>query len=221
MIFSSGPLPRTACHIHFLGTAINDMKHSTLLIALVLVLAASVAAGQSSVGNAAKEKQCKFESVNGTVRMVDKSARCVSVLSELEAVFAERVKAVKNIDAEAQVAQVSPDYSATEPDGRTLTYDQIVAYIRMGPQQIISVQDFNLMIESLTIRGDEAIVDARQQSFSRTQRLRDGNIHSVVTGVLQREIWVKTSKGWKLRRVDNLRERKFLVDGKPFNPNAP
>ena len=91
----------------------------------------------------------------------------------------------------------------------------------MGPQQIISVQDFNLIIESLTIRGDEAIVDARQQNFSRTQRLRDGNVHNVVTGVLQREIWVKTAKGWKLRRVDNLRERKFLVDGKPFNPNAP
>ena len=90
----------------------------------------------------------------------------------------------------------------------------------MGPQQIISVQDFNLIIESLTIRGDEAIVDARQQNFSRTQRFRDGSIHSVVTGVLQREIWVKTLKGWKLRRVDNLRERKILVDGKPFNLNA-
>jgi hypothetical protein len=143
------------------------------------------------------------------------------VFRELQAVFAERVKAVKNIDAEAQVAQVSPDYSATEPNGQTLSYEQIVAYIRLGPQQIISVQDFNVLIESLTIRGDEAIVDARQQNYSRTQRLRDGNIHNVVTGVLQREIWVRTAKSWKLKRVDNLRERKFLVDGKPFDPNAP
>jgi hypothetical protein len=196
------------------------MKTSILLITLALVPGASVGANKSSVSDTDQDKQCEFKAVGDRVRMVDKSRRCVSVLSELEAVFAERVKAVKNIDAEAQVAQVSPDYSATEPDGQTLTYDQIVTYMRMGPQQIISVQDFNLVIESLTIRGDEAIVDARQQNFSRTQRLRDGSIHSVVTGVLQREIWVKTLKGWKLRRVDNLRERKVLVDGKPFNPNA-
>jgi len=169
----------------------------------------------------AQDRQCEFKTIGGRVQMHDKSERCISVLKELEAVFAERVKAVKNIDAEAQVAQVSPDYSATEPNGQTLNYEQIVAYIRMGPQQIISVLDFNVIIESLTIRGDEAIVDARQKNFSRTQRLRDGNVHNVLTGVLQREIWVRTAKGWKLRRVDNLREREFLVDGKPFNPNSP
>jgi Domain of unknown function (DUF4440) len=202
-----------------MNETINNMKTSILLIALVLVLGAPVAAGQSSVTDA--DKQCEFKAVGGRVQMVDKSERCVSVLRELEAVFAERVKAVKNIDAESQVAQVSPDYSATEPNGQTLTYEQIVAYMRLGPQQIISVQDFNVTIESLTIRRDEAIVDARQQNYSRTQRLTDGNVHNVVTGVLQREIWVRTAKGWKLKRVDNLRERKLLVDGKPFNPNGP
>jgi hypothetical protein len=184
-------------------------------------MGASVAAAQSSVTDANKDKQCEFKEIGDSIQMIDKSKRCVSVLRELEAVFAERVKAVKNIDAEAQVAQVSPDYSATEPNGQTLNYDQIVAYIRLGPQQIISVQDFKVTVESLTIRGDEAIVDARQQNFSRTQRLRDGNVHKVLTGVLQREIWVKTANGWKLKRVDNLRERVFLVDGKPFNPNTP
>src|SRR6185437_339160 len=158
------------------------MKPSILLLALVLVLGSSVATAQSSRTDA-KEKQCKFKTTGDSVQMVDKSKRCVSVLKELEAVFAERVKAVRNIDADAQVAMVSPDYSATEPNGQTFTYDQIIAYIRGGPQQIISVQDFNAIIESLTIRGDEAIVDARQKNFSRTQRLRDGNVHNVLTGV--------------------------------------
>ena len=102
------------------------MKTSILLITLALVPGASVGANKSSVSDTDQDKQCEFKAVGDRVRMVDKSRRCVSVLSELEAVFAERVKAVKNIDAEAQVAQVSPDYSATEPDGQTLTYDQIV-----------------------------------------------------------------------------------------------
>jgi hypothetical protein len=188
---------------------------------LLAILSLLAFIGSTAPNAHAQDKQCKFEGKGGTFQMRDKSERCVSVLRELEAVFAERVKAVKNIDAEAQVAQVSPDYSATEPNGQTLNYEQIVAYMRLGPKQIVSVQDFNVIIESLTIRGDEAIVDARQQNYSRTQRLRDGNVHNVLTGVLQREIWVRTAKGWKLKTVDNLRERKILVDGKPFDPNAP
>jgi hypothetical protein len=193
-------------------------KMRNLLLAVLIVMLFMVSGVQLT---RAQGKQCEFKTVGDRVRMHDKSKRCISVLKELEAVFAERVKAVKNIDAEAQVAQVSPDYSATEPNGQTLNYDQIVAYIRMGPQQIVSVLDFNVIIESLTIRGDEAIVDARQKNYSRTQRLRDGDVHDVLTGVLQREIWVRTAKGWKLKRVDNLRERQFLVDGKPFNPKSP
>jgi hypothetical protein len=88
--------------------------------------------------------------------------------------------------------------------------------MRRGAEQFVTVGDLSITIESLTIGGNEAIVDARQKIF-RTQRLADGNIHDVETGVLQREIWVRTKEGWKLKRVDNLRERKILVDGKPFD----
>lgn len=188
---------------------------------LLAALSLLAFAGSTAPTAHAQDKQCKFKASGGRVWMSDSSKVCISVLKELEAVFAERVKAVKNRDAEAQVAQVSPDYSATHPDGRTLNYEEIVAYIRQGPQQIISVLDYSMSIESLTIRGNEAIIDARQKNYSRTQRLRDGNVHNVVTGVLQREIWVRTAEGWKLKRVDNLRERQFLVDGQPVNPNAP
>ena len=168
----------------------------------------------------AQIKVCKFEAKNDKIVLSDKSERCVLVLKELEAVFAKRVQAVKNKDAEAQIAQVSPDYSAEEPNGQTLNYDQIVAYMRRGAEQFVTVGDLSITIESLTLNGNEATVDARQK-ISRTQRLGDGNTHDVETGVLQREIWVKTKEGWKLKRVDNLRERKILVDGKPFNPSSP
>ncbi|MBD0369941.1 MAG: nuclear transport factor 2 family protein [Pyrinomonadaceae bacterium] len=188
---------------------------------LLVILSLLAFVGSTAPTGHAQDKQCKFMAKGGRVQMSDKSKSCIFVLRELEAVFAERVKAVKNRDAEAQVAQVSPDYSATLPNGQTLNYEQIVGYIRQGPQQIISVLDLSITIESLTVRGNEAIVDARQQNYSRTQRLRDGNIHNVVTGVLQRETWVRTAEGWKLKRVDNLREQKFLVDGKPFNPGTP
>ena len=188
------------------------MKNLLLVPLAILTLVVSTVDAQN--------KQCKFEAKSGRVVLRDKSKSCVTVLKELEAVFAKRMQAVRNKDAEAQVAQVSPDYSATEPNGQTLNYEQIVAYMRRGAEQFVTVADLSITIESLTVRGNEAIVDARQKS-SRTQRLGDGNIHNVETGVLQREIWVRTTEGWKLKRVDNLRERKILVDGKPFDPNNP
>ena len=80
-----------------------------------LLVALSILAFMSTAD--AQNKQCKFEAKGDRVVMRDKSKSCVSVLKELEAVFAKRVPAVKNKDAEAQVAQVSLDYSATQPDG--------------------------------------------------------------------------------------------------------
>ncbi len=188
------------------------MKNLLSVVLSVLAFAGSTAHAQ--------DKHYKFKAKGGKVTLRDKSEGSICVRRELEAVFANRVQAVKNKDAEAQVAQVSPDYSATLPNGQTLNYEQITAYMRGGAEQIVLVLDLSITIESLMVRGNEAIIDARQK-FSRTQRLRDGNIQNVVTGVLQRETWVRTAEGWKLRRVDNLREQSVIVDGKPFNPNRP
>ena len=157
---------------------------------------------------------------NGRVVLRDQSEDLVTVRRELEAVFAQRMEAVKNKDAEAQIAQVAPDYSATLPDGQTMNYEQIVGYMRGGAEQFVTVLDASITIEGLMVEGNEAIVDARQRII-RTQRLADGNIHHVETGVLQREIWVKTADGWRIRSVDELRDRKVLVDGEPVDPDAP
>ncbi len=171
---------------------------------ILLLVSLSVLAfvGLTALPAFAQNKQYKFKAKGDKIKLRDKSNNSVFVRRELEAVFAERVNAVKNKDAEAQIAQVSPDYSATQPNGQTLNYEQIVGYMRRGVEQIQSVVDLSIIIENLTVNGNEAIVDARQK-FSRTQKLRDGKVHDIVTGVLQRETWVKTAEGWKLRSVDN------------------
>ena len=42
---------------------------------------------------------------------------------------------------------------------------------------------------------------------------------SQLTFVVQRETWKQTTKGWKLYRVDNIRDGDVLVDDKPYKPN--
>ena len=39
--------------------------------------------------------------------------------------------------------------------------------------------------------------------------------------MVQREIWAKTSEGWKLKSVDNVRDQKTFVDGKRVDPAKP
>ncbi len=114
----------------------------------------------------------------------------------------------------------APDYSATLRNGQTLNHEQIRDYLRRGMKQFVKITGVTFTIESLTVKGKEAIVDVRQ-NFSRTQKLRDGKVHTVATSVLQRETWRKTVKGWKLRLVDNLRDQRVMVDGKAVALNEP
>ena len=179
---------------------------SSILLALAFATPAS-----------AQDQQVMVKNKGGVLTVKDKTK---PVRRELEAVFAKRVQAVKSIDATAQIDLISPDYSATEPGGQTLNYEDIKNYIRRGAAQFVEVGDLTITIESLTARGQEAVVEARQY-FPRTQRLRDGKIHNVVSTVLQTETWVKTAVGWKLKAVSNEREKTVTVDGKPLDSKQP
>jgi Domain of unknown function (DUF4440) len=139
---------------------------------------------------------------------------------EFEAIYAEGVQAIKNNDVEGMIAKISPDFTAILPDGRVWNYEVIKSYIRRGSQQFVEIGDLKITVESLTARGNEVIVEARQY-FPRKQRLRDGKIHDVFSSVLQTETWVKTAEGWKKRRVENEREQIFTVDGKSHDPHKP
>jgi hypothetical protein len=46
-------------------------------------------------------------------------------------------------------------------------------------------------------------------------RRSDGLVHHVETWVTQRETWRRTPDGWKLYRVDSVRDQRRLIDGQP------
>jgi hypothetical protein len=50
----------------------------------------------------------------------------------------------------------------------------------------------------------------------RMQRLPDGTLHKVEAGVVQRESWKRTTQGWKMYSVDNIRNGSVFVDDKPY-----
>src|SRR5262249_49281799 len=83
---------------------------------------------------------------------------------ELEAVFEQRVKAAKDHDFDAQIALISPEYTATLANGTTWNYEQIKDHIRRLNDQTVKTDAVTcgIEIEGLTVRGNEAIIEARQ-----------------------------------------------------------
>ncbi len=154
---------------------------------------------------------------NGVTKIKDKTK---PLRREFEAIYAEGVQNLKNNNVEAMLAKISPDFIALLPDGQTMNYEAIKSYIERGAQQFVEISDLRITLESLTAKGDEVMVEARQY-FSRKQRLRDGKIHEVFSSVLQSETWVKTADGWKKKKVENLREQALTVDGVPYDPHKP
>ena len=69
-------------------------------------------------------------------------------------------------------------------------------------------------IDSLEVSGDLARAVVRQHA-DRMARRSDGRVHHVETWVTQRETWRRTSGGWKLYRVDSIRDQRRLIDGQP------
>jgi len=183
---------------------------SAALIALVIM-------GSFALDVYAQDDLIMVKNKGGVTIIKDKTK---PVRREFEAIYAEGVRAMKNNDVEAMLATISPDFTAVLPDGQIMNYETIKNYIRRGSQQFVEIGDLRITLESLTVKGNEVIVEARQY-FPRKQRLRDGKIHDVFSSVLQTETWVKTTEGWKKRKVENEREQIFTVDGKSHDPHKP
>jgi hypothetical protein len=149
------------------------------------------------------------------------------VRKELEVQYKKLAEAHDRKDLKTIASLKTLDFHAIFPDGRVADVKQMEQYTR---QFIESNQPpFNIRntIQRLTVSENKLIAVAEVfQEASRTRELA-GKVRKVDTSVIQRETWVKTFDGWKLKSVDNVRDQKRFVDGKrvdptkPYDPNAP
>ena len=91
--------------------------------------------------------------------------------------------------------------------GRDVFLDRIDHFISQDNQ-----------IGTIEVEGDLASAYITQRTV-RMQRFPDGSLHKVEAGTVQRETWKRTADGWKLYRVDDIRDSAVLVDDKPLQPN--
>ena len=201
------------------------MKTSLSFALLAVALVGSIqfeAQAQENQPQVRQDDQYKVKTKDGRVIVQDKSK---PVRRDLEEQYAKLAEANKNKDLAAVLALRTPDFSAQFANGEIRNSEQMAAYSRILFEQMQPPIKVSNTIETLTVRGNEAIAVVHQK-FSRMQ-MKAGQLRKVETEARQRETWVLTQEGWKLKFVDDVHPGAWYVDGKrvdpgkPYDPNAP
>ena len=149
------------------------------------------------------------------------------VRKELEAQYKRLAEAHDRQDLKTIVGLKTADFHAIFPDGRVGDSKQMEQYSKQFLESNQPPYNIRITIEKLTVSENKLIAVA--EVLQEITRYRDlvGKRRKVDTSVVQRETWAKTSDGWKLKSVDNVRDQKRFVDGKrvdptkPYNPDDP
>ena len=144
---------------------------------------------------------------------------------ELEMQYAKIAEANKNKNLEQLLSLRTSDFTAKMPNGETWNFEQSANYSRRAFEQVREILELSNTILSLEVKGDTVAVVV-QQKWRRMQMMKD-KLRLVETGAIQRETWIKTPTGWRLKLIDEIRPGAWSVDGKrvdpskPYDPDAP
>jgi ketosteroid isomerase-like protein len=144
----------------------------------------------------------------------DASSRLRDTRAELEKAYAQNADGFQRSDVAAVMALRAPDFHAVTPDGATQDRRAMELYITGIMNGIRKWNALTLTIDSLDLRGDTAFV-TMSQHLDRMALRPDNLVHHVETWATQRETWVRHGSRWLMWRVDQVRNQRRLVDGKP------
>jgi ketosteroid isomerase-like protein len=193
------------------------MKSLLLLVGFVLALTClptSVAQSRTdSSKNLQDESKEKVKAGRTIVRDKSKPVR-----KAIEDWYARNMEAFKAKDVTAIMALRTDDFHTITPDGRVNKRADMETRTRLFLDRIDHFNSQDNQIGTIEVQGNLASADITQKTV-RMQRFPDGILHKVESIAIQRETWKKTAEGWKLYRVDNIRDGGLLVDDKPYLPN--
>jgi ketosteroid isomerase-like protein len=130
----------------------------------------------------------------------------------IEAWYERNTDAFRRKDLAAIMALRTPDFHTLTPDGKTNDYPFMQERTRTFLSRIEKWLEMRFEIGTITVEGDLASAYVTQFT-SRMQRLADGTLAKVESGVVQRETWKRTADGWKLYRVDDIKDGELRVNG--------
>jgi len=142
------------------------------------------------------------------------SANVVKVRAELDRLYGVNADAFMRGDVRALMELRSDDFHAITANGAVQDRAAMQEYMQGIINGIRKWNQMTLVIDSLNVVGDTAIAVV-WQFLDRLALRPDNQVHHVQTWVTQRETWLRQRNRWLLWRVDQLRNQRRLVDGKP------
>ena len=179
----------------------------------ITCLAVTVNAQSEQSSSSAGEQKVKVK--HGTSSVRDKSK---PVRKAIEDWYERNMKAFEAKDVAAIMSLRTDDFHTITPDGKVNTRADMQSRTESFVARIDHFISQENQIGTIEVDGNLASADVTQKTI-RMQRFPDGTLHKVEAGVIQRETWKKTAEGWKLYRVDNIRDGALLVDDKPYKAN--
>ena len=138
----------------------------------------------------------------------------VKVRKEIEAWYEQNTNAYVKHDLAAIMALRAPDFHTITPDGTRQDRAGMERYIEGLLNGIKKWNRLTFTLDTLRVNQDTAIAIVSQH-VDRMALRPDNAVHHVETWVTQRETWIRAGGKWLMWRVDQLRNQRRLVDGKP------
>jgi len=167
-------------------------------------------------------QRSQVQSKGDRVVLRDKSK---PVRSALEEQYAKISEVTRKKDLVALLALRTPDFTVKTAKGETWSYEQSADYVKRGFEQVQSIVSLSFTIGTISVSGNEAAAIIHQQ-WARMQMMK-GKLRRVDTSAVQRETWINTPEGWRLKLIDDVHPGAWFVDGKrvdpskPYDPDAP
>ena len=138
----------------------------------------------------------------------------VQVRHELDRLNTVNADAFMRGDLQGVMALRAPDFHAIGPDGSVRDREAMRNYIEGIINSVRKWNQLSVTIDTLRVSGDTAVA-AVSQYLDRNALRPDNLVHHVQTWVNQRETWVRSGQRWLMWRVDQVRNQRRMVDGKP------
>jgi ketosteroid isomerase-like protein len=133
---------------------------------------------------------------------------------ELEAWYQQNTAAYEKWDFGAIMALRTADFHSITPDGKIQDRAMMDNYIQGILNGVKKWNRLSFALDSVRVSGDTAFAIVSQY-IDRMALRPDHAVHHIESWVTQREAWIRTGGKWLMWRVDQLRNQRRLVDGKP------
>ena len=139
-----------------------------------------------------------------------------ATLPDFPTLYRDYEEAVRLKDTDAYLRFFTPDCSMTTQDGKTHDRAWIAEVWSLTTRQTKTVNDYRISVQSVTPMANGEVAVVVLQRFDRELMVsgRKGAIRSIKSNTVKRDIWRKTSQGWKIKNVREILVTTHLRDAR-------